>query len=142
MPAGSSSRRRASERNRDPSSDRIEEDQPNERLSDEEEDEEQPRRRVKKKDNRAAISKVASGQAHSVGEEEDGQRDSGDEDRIDVNDLKDQPLIRAHASKISGIASDWSNFRKMAHAPSFTLIRDIARNMAEVDDDGKVIGNL
>lgn len=49
----------------------------------------------------------------------------------------DQPVDKQQATRISGLAQDWSQARKAYHQSSYALVRDIAASVAEFTDGEK-----
>ncbi|KAH9950583.1 zinc-finger of the MIZ type in Nse subunit-domain-containing protein [Amylocystis lapponica] len=126
MPAAGPSRRKTAARRRDPSEDRIEEDEPTQgrgqdEVDDDDEDDDddddgpnaRPAENGVKKEKKAPVV-------------EDPLKDFGD-----------QPLDRALGAKIAGIASDWSLMRNITHGPSYAIVRDVAVSLAEFTDGEK-----
>jgi len=137
MPAASSSRRR---RNREPSEDRIENEDFTQRgreNDDVDEEDEQPRRKSTKEKKLSVKKSKARNEPQGDDDEGEGKQQEDDDDRIDVNDFKDQPLDRKDAPKISGIAQDWKAIRENVHTSSFQLVTDIAASLAEVEGESQ-----
>ena len=126
MPAASSSRRKTMpksrlSRNREPSSDGIEEDSSQRRIEEGEDeddvdndndDDEPPVRssRVKKE----KLSKANRRSRRPADDENDEQVNEEHEGRIDVANFKDQPLARSAATTFTGVMSDWNTIRKQS----------------------------
>ena len=131
MPVATTSRQKSS-RQRDPSSDGIEEIQASQRRianNDELEDEveEQPKRSTKgRKGNPAGA--MGSETEESGYEDEELEDDS----RINVNNFKDQPLIKAEAGKIKGVASDWENIRTQSQNTVKGLMDNVGTSLADL----------
>lgn len=133
MPVASSSRKSngRSSRRRDPSSDGIEDAQASQRqiagddeLEDEEE--EQPRRSKKGK---SIAREVGSDAEENGGDEEDELEDDG---RIDVNNFRDQPLIKTEAGKIKGVASDWAVVRTQSQNTVKEFMNGVGTSLADL----------
>lgn len=64
-----------------------------------------------------------------------------DADNLEVDDplanFVDQPVDKQQATRISGLAQDWSQARKAYHQSSYALVRDIAASVAEFTDGEK-----
>jgi len=52
-------------------------------------------------------------------------------DRIDVQNFKDQPLSKEDAKKIQGLVVDWETIVKKIEDNPFTLVREVAASMAK-----------
>lgn len=135
MAVASSSRQKSSgrsSRRRDPSSDGIEDAQVSQRriASDDEledEEEEQPRRSAKGK--KGKPTREIGSEAEDDGDEDDELEDDG---RIDVNNFKDQPLIKTEAGKIKGVASDWANIRTQSQNTVKGLMDNVGTSLADL----------
>jgi len=112
MPVASSSRRqRRLVRNRDPSSDAIEEDGPIQHSAEEDVEEDE--------DEDAGVRSKAL-----KVKREKGLLDAG------LGDIEDQPVDRTAMPKLGGMASDWASIRGV-HTNSYNLAKDVAASFAE-----------
>lgn len=143
MPAARKSRRRI---RRAPSSDNIEEeDDPSQRHADDvdndedsEEDVQPVRKKVtvkkekKPKINGGDVDPPVAGPSNAH-----DRNDGDDDDRIDIENFRDQPLDKKEGAKLHGIAQDWEMIRKQIHQSSFRLVKDVAISLADVMEVGK-----
>ena len=65
-------------------------------------------------------------------------------DRIDVQNFKDQPLSKEDAKKIQGLVVDWETIVKKIEDNPFTLVREVAASMAEstMGDDRDTVSSF
>ncbi|KAF9808580.1 hypothetical protein IEO21_07824 [Rhodonia placenta] len=130
MPVAGPSRRSTNNRRRDPSSDGIEADEPTQRHAnhedvDEEEDEEERPRRAKAGKKEKTTNTAAP------------QEQDEDEDSDPLENFGDQPLDKAQAQRIAGVASDWNMIRRNHLAPFYGIIKDVATVFAEFTEGEK-----
>ncbi|KAF8895410.1 hypothetical protein BD779DRAFT_1499346 [Infundibulicybe gibba] len=66
------------------------------------------------------------------------EMDADDDERIDVENFRNQPLRRADLSKLQGLSSDWLHMKKKIRQ-NWGVIGDVAVSMAETaeGDDGE-----
>ncbi|THH01561.1 hypothetical protein EW026_g1173 [Hermanssonia centrifuga] len=135
MPVASSSRR--GRRLRREPSDVIEEDGPSqvqaaltEDIVEEDEEQEEHPRQVA----------VRGNGTRRVQREAEVEEQAEEDNELDLNPLADfgeQPLDKAQATRIGGIASDWNSIRTQIHGNSYALVRDVAASIAEFTDGEK-----
>jgi hypothetical protein len=135
MPIASSSRRRTNSRtNRQPSSDGIEEDHPTQHRGEDDgvdedgDEDEQPSRSARVKKERISKGKQPDPKVPA------GDNEDDDDDRIDVENFKDQPLAREDAGKVTGIIKDWEMIRKQSQSGAGGWIEGIGVSMADLMD--------
>ncbi|GBE84954.1 predicted protein [Sparassis crispa] len=133
MPVAGSSRRTNNARRRDLSDGIEEEDSRRPEREDvddgEDSDDDQPRRRAK------AVKKEKKPNIHV---EDDKEEDDGEEQFEDpLKNFSDQPLGKAQAVKLVGMASDWSMTRQAVRGGTINLITDVASSVAEFGEGEK-----
>ncbi|CCM03528.1 uncharacterized protein FIBRA_05662 [Fibroporia radiculosa] len=124
---------------RQPSSDGIEEDM-SQRVDEDvvDEDAAPDKDRNEKQPRRTSRSVKKEGKKKAEGHE-----DAGADDSIEI--MENQPLDKAAAQKLNGLASDWDMMRRKNHAPYYGLVRDVATVFAEFAEGEKskqVLGEL
>ena len=126
MPVATSSRQKSngqSSRRRGPSSDDIEEARASQLQIASGEDEE-----PKRKGRKGNLAKVMDSEAEESGDEDGEPEDSC----IDINNFKDQPLIKTEAGKIKGVASDWENIRTQSQNTVKGLMDNVGTSLADL----------
>ena len=135
MPVATTSRQKfngQSSRQRDPSSDGIEEAQASQRRivnNDELEDEEEERPKRSAKGRKRNPARAMGSEAEESGYDDE---ELEDDSRIDVNNFKDRPLIKAEAGKIKGVASDWENIRTQSQNTVKGLMDNVGTSLADL----------
>lgn len=126
MPVATSSRQKSngqSSRRRGPSSDDIEEARASQLQIASEEDEE-----PKRKGRKGNLARAMDSEAEESGDEDGEPEDSC----IDINNFKDQPLIKTEAGKIKGVASDWENIRTQSQNTVKGLMDNVGTSLADL----------
>ncbi|RXW24452.1 hypothetical protein EST38_g1451 [Candolleomyces aberdarensis] len=128
MPAASSSRRKARRQN----SEDIEMDgSTQDQVDDVESDEDAPRQSGRRSGKQAVKpSKKKPQVQESEGEGAADEDQESDDERIDVSNFTDQPITKANAQFIHGMASDWINCDKVIRQ-NWNLMNDIGIALAD-----------
>jgi hypothetical protein len=95
-------------------------------------------KRGRKQANKSSKKKTQA--QESEGEDAADEDPESDDERIDVSNFTDQPLTKANAFVIHGMASDWTNCDKMIRQ-HWNLMNDIGialADAAEGDDEPEV----
>jgi len=150
MAVATSSRRRTNGRaNRQHSSDGIEEDQPTQHQGEDDEvdeDEDEGEQASPTRPARFKKEKLSKGRRSDprkpAGGNDNGEDDG--EDRIDVENFKDQPLAREDAGKVGGIIKDWEMIRKQSQSGAGGWMTSIGVSMADLmdEEEAKKVGAL
>lgn len=130
MPAASSSRRKAPSRRRN--SEDIEMDRPTQdQVDNVESDGDAPRPSGKRGGKQASKNKSRAQEPEREGGSAQGEE--SDDERIDVSNFTDQPITKANAQFILGMANDWTTCDKVIRQ-HWSLLNDIGVALADAAD--------